>query len=541
MRKLHKIFASVFITFLSVHALEVGERAVQPSEDPVDFVVNGIRVQLSCDQLKLLESPILNVALTAWHEKTVHEIVLPKEFDVETVLCIADILADVHAGQSFDAAILRVITSKNRLRVLAILDYLQAKKLEDLIARNITDHTVSIVHDTALLAAHVAEKHVKLIDDAFASICCEQQIKGPSKIFAIAISPDEQLVAAACNDGFARIWDISTGTCVREFHEGDQKLVTVAFSYDGSLLAVAGDAHLVNVYNVKTGRLVANFVSNNYVLALVFSPVSNELAVASWARRIKLFELLPSASIILRKILPGHTGWVRALAFSPMGKLLASGSLDYDVRLWDVVRGTCLRVFKGHTAWVRTVAFSPDGKLLASAGSDKVARIWDVATGETIQLLKGHTEPIVSTAFSSNGALVATASNDKTARVWRVASGACARIIKKHTAKVRSALFMPQRQTLITAGFDRKLCLWGMSKLKTCSPIQKIFILAQLPTKIPWTTRCKKMLCCTSQAQVSDEPTYFEQWLDVYQSLPEHALKLLDQKIQKTFDSYFSE
>ena len=145
------------------------------------------------------------------------------------------------------------------------------------------------------------------------------------------------------------------------------------------------------------------------------------MASASDDTTVRLWDAATGAAL---QTLEGHTGSVRAVAFSPDGKTVASASDDRTVRLWDAATGAALQTLEGHTGSVRAVAFSPDGKTVASASDDTTVRLWDAATGAALQTLEGHTGSVSAVAFSPDGKTVASASRDTTVRLWDAATGA---------------------------------------------------------------------------------------------------------------------
>jgi serine/threonine protein kinase len=196
------------------------------------------------------------------------------------------------------------------------------------------------------------------------------------------------------------------------------------------------------------------------VVWVAFSPGGRLLASGSLDKTIRFWDVATGG---LRHSLKGFLGYVNSVAFSPDGKFLAAADVDNTIKLWLVATGRLWRTLTGHAAWSYSVAFSPAGGLLASAGgADRTVNLWDVATGRLMHTLKGHADQVVAIAFSPDGDLLGSASWDRTVKLWDVPAGTLRRTLTGHDETVESVTFSPDPR-LLASSAGKTIRLWDVA------------------------------------------------------------------------------
>jgi WD40 repeat protein len=234
---------------------------------------------------------------------------------------------------------------------------------------------------------------------------------------SIALSPCGGMVVSGSDDRTVRIWDMGTGALVAAPLEGHTGCVQcVAFSPNAKRVVSCSDDSTICIWDIPNGELVVSVPKvNGSVLSVAFSPDSRHVVSCSY-EAIRIWDA--ETGELVGGPFEGHTGYVEAVAYSPDGNRVVSGSRDRTVRIWDVGTGELVVApFEGHTRWVWSVAYSPDGKRVVSGSADHTVRIWDAGAGWTISgLSDGRTTPVSSVTFSRDHLGVVSHSNNNIAR-----------------------------------------------------------------------------------------------------------------------------
>ncbi|HZU86288.1 MAG TPA: WD40 repeat domain-containing protein, partial [Anaerolineaceae bacterium] len=315
-------------------------------------------------------------------------------------------------------------------------------------------------------------------------------------VYALAFSPGssqqgfQRLLAASDGDGRAMVWDMQNlGAGARVVQEGGSPVIALVFSPvlaqpgHGKWLAAVNQDGQVLAWDVNDWQAGARILaqSDQPLASLAFSSDGRQMVTGDWSGVVRLYDISSAAGTFspLREF-NDHTREVFAVAISPNGNWLASGSTDNSmaVRRLDASADAPI-VLSGHHDQVYTLAFTPDSRWLAIGSEGDNLRLWDSENPNNAPLsLHGHEGTVYGLAFSQDGRWLLTAGADGSARLWPspVANETALvppalggldfpLVLRDHTDWVLASAYSPDGKWLASAGVDNKVVLRNPQKL----------------------------------------------------------------------------
>jgi WD40 repeat protein len=284
---------------------------------------------------------------------------------------------------------------------------------------------------------------------------------------AVAFSPDGKL--AAVTDFTTRnavLYQLPARLWIGTIGKHTAPCRRAKFSPDGQLLATIGGTLQVGEVSTMKTRFERDLADVDG--SLDFHPSKPILAVASGD--LRAWDVRNGAPINLLPSAP--TNNVAAVVFSPDGKRIVLGMRDGGVSIWAVDGGRLLHFFRKHKALVRALCFSHDGRLLASGSWDNRVVLYNLHTGVNLWL-EGHRDNVDGLAFAPDDKTLVSASSDGTIRFWCLANNQVALTLTHDGGPVNGVAFSPDGNLMATCGTGGKAILWPAASFEQIAASEK--------------------------------------------------------------------
>ncbi|MCI0747389.1 MAG: protein kinase [Verrucomicrobia subdivision 3 bacterium] len=270
------------------------------------------------------------------------------------------------------------------------------------------------------------ENRIATMDFAAGTFSIPTALQSSRQPAVLVVSADGKWVAMPGKSGVVEVRDRDEAHPSALLNHSS-RVTSLSFSSDGHWLATSEMDGVVKVWDWRKGELLRTVRTHIYDAAyfgdVAFSPTGSWLAIGGANGRLRLIDAATGEE---KWIVAAHKDRISALAFSPDGRLLASGAgyADYSVKVWDATTGEARAGLEGHSAWITGLAFSPDGARLASSSADQTVRLWEMNSWQALKTFRGHLKEVHCLAFVPGGETLASADQDGIINLWRTAPDA---------------------------------------------------------------------------------------------------------------------
>ncbi|EFA79504.1 WD40 repeat-containing protein [Heterostelium album PN500] len=270
-------------------------------------------------------------------------------------------------------------------------------------------------------------------------------------------------IAVATNSNEIRLYDLNTKKS--KLLRGHSDLVmAIDVSNDGKLLVSASRDNSIRLWNVETLECLS--VGNGHtgvVSAIAMSKKSGYIISGSLDRTLKLWKLNgKTKQLEVQTTVIAHDKDINSIQIAPNDKLVATGSQDTYVKLWNAADLKSAGVIKAHRRGVWSVDFSPVDQCLLSTSADGSIKIWSLADFSCLKTFEGHSGSVLRATFISYGMQIVSVGTDSLVKLWTIKTNECVNTFEKHDAKIWALAVTPQndQQQFITGSSDSRIIVW---------------------------------------------------------------------------------
>jgi WD40 repeat protein/uncharacterized caspase-like protein len=244
-------------------------------------------------------------------------------------------------------------------------------------------------------------------------------------VSAVKFAPNGHWLVSAGAPGEIKLWDVASGRLLRTLKQDETLIYGIAVSPDSRQI-VSSTSKYLKFWNAATGELQRT-IPLKAGHSVAYSLDGRDIFVVD-GDVVRSFDVESGAvkKTFKSPVVKKRPSGFYSMTLSADGRLLAAGDIDTcvcSITVWDIQSGRVVTTISAHSDIVSALAFSPDGRSIASGSGDKTAKIWDVSTGRLLWTLEGHTNRVGSVLFSRDGKQVVTAGWLEDSRIWDVATG----------------------------------------------------------------------------------------------------------------------
>ena len=233
--------------------------------------------------------------------------------------------------------------------------------------------------------------------------------------------------------------------------------------HNGKRLASSGKDGTIQIYDLPSLSPIATLHSPEVwgsVTAIAYHPTEEELAVGYY-RRVVLWREKGTPSNWMPLIHSYHPTGVSAVAYCENGTRMYTSAYPSDVKLWATTT-TQVQEPPKHADDIRCCAFNHSASLLATGSDDMSIMLWQITTGDYVRTLLAHTNRVTSLIFSDDGVLLASTSTDCTIIVWDVASGNLLHKLKRDISSLDAVLGFSKDNAYLTTRINEDIFMWEL-------------------------------------------------------------------------------